>query len=70
MSEISRAFPMHFYGDPALVVERAELDDLGCRICDQHGHVLDRVVCHAEKNVKQRGVPYIGHRCKWFGEKK
>lgn len=62
----SNAVPHYFYGDPADVVERLELDDLGCRACLSHRVVFDRVVCGDGRNDRQVGVPRVGHRCKWF----
>lgn len=57
------------YGDPADVVERLEMDQLGCRACKTHKVVFDRVLCGDGRNEKQTGVPRIGHRCKWFNDK-
>jgi hypothetical protein len=52
------------------VVERLEMDRLGCRACVSHRLVFDRVICGDGRNeAKQSGVPRIGHRCKWFVEK-
>lgn len=62
----SNTVPHYFYGDPADVVERLELDDLGCRACLSHRVVFDRVVCGDGRNDRQVGVPRVGHRCKWF----
>lgn len=70
VADVSRALPRHFYGDPADVVERAEMDRIGCRACVSHRVVFDRVICGDVRNeAKQSGVPRIGHRCKWFVEK-
>lgn len=66
----SKALPSHFYGDPAVVVERLQMDRLGCRACVSHRAVFDRVVCGDPRNeMKQAGVPRVGHRCRWFVEK-
>ena len=66
----SKALPRFMYGDPADVVERVEMDRLGCRACVSHLAVFDRVVCGDPRNeMKQAGVPRVGHRCKWFVEK-
>lgn len=62
----SNAVPHYFYCDPADVVERLEMDDLGCRACLSHRVVFDRVVCSDGRNDRQVGVPRVGHRCKWF----
>ncbi|SEN43740.1 hypothetical protein [Nitrosomonas marina] len=64
----SRALPHFYYGDPADVVERRQLDSLGCRLCVSHKVVLDRVVCTDGRNERQVGVPGIGYRCKLFKE--
>ena len=60
------ALPRFMYGDPADVAERLQLDELGCRACVSHELVLERVVCGDPRNELQRGVPRIGHRCRWF----
>lgn len=66
----SRALPRYFYGDPADVVERLQMDRLGCRACVSHRVVFGRVICvDARNEMKQSGVPVIGHRCRWFVEK-
>ena len=65
----SNALPSHFYGDPADVVERLEMDQLGCRACTSHKVVFDRLICGDGRNEQQVGVPRVGHRCKWFNEK-
>ena len=66
MNEPSHALPMHFYRDPAAVVERNELDALGCSCCTKSHSLLGRVFCTEPKNERQKGVPRIGHHCKWF----
>lgn len=63
------ALPHYFYGDPADVVERMELNQLGCRLCSKHDVVYERVVCTDERNTSQRGVGWIGDRCKFFMER-
>lgn len=68
--ERSHVLPAHRYGDPADVAEQDELDDLGCKVCAAHGFTWRRVICRDARNEKQKGVPYVGHRCKWFEEKK
>lgn len=62
----STALPVRFYRDPAEVVELNQLDALGCRICESAAIVLSRVFCVDVHNEKQKGVPYVGHRCRWF----
>ena len=68
-NEESKALPSFMYGDPANVVERMELDELGCSLCTKGNVTFIRVVCGEPRNEKQKGVPYIGHRCRWFDEK-
>lgn len=65
---MSTVAPSIFYGDPQFVVEQAELDDLGCGLCTKHGFILTKAICLEPKNEKQKGVPHIGHRCRWFDE--
>lgn len=69
MRSNSRALPHYCYGDPADVVERMQLRDMGCRLCASHDVVLGRVVCTDSRNESQRGVPGIGYRCKFFEER-
>ncbi len=63
------AMPSMLYRDPAAVVEELELREWGCRLCVFAGDVFGRVICNEGRNSKQRGVPSIGHRCKWFKER-
>jgi hypothetical protein len=70
MTERSYALPACYYRDPAETLEQLELDSLGCRLCTQHVVFLGRSLCTHEKNEKQEGVPRIGHRCKWFDERR
>lgn len=66
----SSALRSFMYGDPADVVERLEMDQLGCRACNAHKVVFDRVLCGDVRNeTQQAGVPRICHRCKWFNDK-
>lgn len=65
-NELSHALPMGAYADPAIVVERKELNGLGCRACDSHAHLLGKVVCCDPRKCDNKGVPHIGHKCKWF----
>ena len=62
----SRALPRGRYGNPADIVERDELNRAGCSVCCEAVVVFDRVRCGSDKNVQQRGVPGIGHRCRFF----
>ena len=66
--EASRALPRHMYGDPAEVVERAEIRELGCRLCQAAAVTMMRAFCDEERNHEQKGVPTIGTRCRWFKE--
>ena len=67
--EDSRAKPAWLYGNPADIVEYDQMDALGCRACTKHEVVLVNSVCTDARNPAQKGVPNIGHRCKWFNEK-
>lgn len=68
--EISRALPAYYYGrDPADVVERNQMDALGCRACLRAITAFGLVRCSDQRNEKQKGVPGIGHRCKFFKER-
>ena len=64
--ENSRALPAHCYRDPAEVVERQQLNELGCRACSSHAVLYDRVLCCDPRKLDNKGVPHIGHKCKWF----
>lgn len=57
------------YGDPAEVAERNELNRMGCSLCVAAEEILTRTLCKDPRNDKQKGVPHIGHRCRWFKEK-
>ncbi len=61
--------PHYFYGDPADVVESMQLDELGCRACQSHKVVFDRVVCGDVRSEQQIGVPRVGHRCPLFDDR-
>lgn len=65
----SRALPLYFYRDPAEVIERLDLDRKGCSVCASFKLVLGRGLCTDARNDKQRGVPRIGHKCRWFSER-
>jgi hypothetical protein len=67
--EASRALPRHMYGDPALVVERAEIRELGCRLCQAAAVTMMRAFCSESRNPQQKGFPHVGDRCKWFKER-
>ena len=62
----SRALPVHCYGDPADVVERKQLHEMGCTACDSHAHLLGRVVCGDARKATNKDVPRIGSKCKFF----
>ena len=62
----SNALPAHMYRDPAQVVERAELTDMGCRACEHHAYLFGRVVCSNPNKTDNKNVPRIGTKCKWF----
>lgn len=66
----SRALPRFYYDDPAVVCERMEIKKMGCKACLHHRVVFDRVVCGYEGNEKQRGVPWIGLRCRLFNDRR
>jgi hypothetical protein len=66
VDEVSRALPRQCYGNPADVVERAELKELGCKACDKHTWMLGRVVCTEPRVVNHKRVPFIGTNCKYF----
>lgn len=67
--EQSRALPRHMYGDPAMVVERAEIRELGCRLCRAAAVTMMRAFCDEPRNERQKGFPHVGDRCKWFVER-
>lgn len=68
--ESSYALPAYYYSrDPADVVERNQLNELGCRACVRAVTVFGRIQCSDRRNEKQKGVPGIGHRCKLFKER-
>lgn len=62
----SKVLPSHLYGDPAVVIERAEMRALGCRGCQQGFIAHGRVVCTEPRNERQKGVPHAGDRCRYF----
>ena len=64
--ENSYALPAHCYGDPSTVAERNELNLLGCRACASHNYLLGKVVCCDSRKRDNKGVPQIGHKCKFF----
>jgi len=66
VEENSRALPMHYYRDPALVVEQNQLKDMGCKACDHHGIYLGKSFCHNAKVIHHQRVPFIGTKCKYF----
>lgn len=66
MAENSRALPAGCYGDPALIAERNELRELGCKACDWHLLLLGRVTCSNPEVTNTKKVPFIGSKCKKF----
>lgn len=66
----SYALPAKYYRDPAETLEVRQLDRLGCKLCTKHDRVLGRSICTEERNSTQAGVPHVGHRCKWFDERR
>jgi len=67
--ENSHALPSYYYRDPSLVIESKQLHQLGCRACDSHHILLDRVVCSDTRKTNTNGIPKIGIKCKFFKEK-
>jgi hypothetical protein len=68
-NESSNALPAYRYGDPADVVEYDQMDEMGCWACSKKEIVLGKLICKEEKNANQKGVPNIGHKCRWFIER-
>jgi hypothetical protein len=64
--ENSRALPMHYYRDPAEVVEHLQLRELGCVACDKHTHLFGKVLCTDPRKATNKDVPRIGSKCKYF----
>lgn len=58
--------PSHMYLDPAIVMERKELLELGCRACEKHTHMLGKVMCTDPRKESNKNVPSIGSKCKFF----
>lgn len=65
----SNALPAHMYGDPANIVEYDQMDALGCRACVAYQEILNKSLCGDSRNQLQKGVPNVGHRCRWFSER-
>lgn len=65
-NENSYALPMHYYRNPAEVIENKELADMGCRACNKHLIFNGRVACTEPKKMHQKDVPRIGRKCKFF----
>lgn len=63
---MSNALPVYMYKDPAQVVERQQLVDLGCRACSKHTHLFGKVVCSDPAKLTNKGVPHLGTKCKLF----
>jgi hypothetical protein len=68
LRENSRALPTRMYGDPADVVERTQMSQLGCRACSRMVMVCGRRCCGERRNIEQKGFPSIGWNCRWFVE--
>ncbi|SFN23203.1 hypothetical protein [Nitrosomonas communis] len=66
----SKVLPDFYYRDPAEVIERVQLNKMGCKACAMHTVVMSRVMCGDARNERQVGVPGVGHKCKWFIERK
>lgn len=66
----SNALPHYFYRDPAQVIEARQLNALGCRLCVSYQPTMGRGVCQDVRNTLQHGVPNVGHRCKYFNERR
>lgn len=62
----STALPMHYYRDPAEVVERQQLRELGCKACEKHTHLFGKVLCTDPRKTSNKDVPRIGSKCKFF----
>ncbi len=65
---MSTQLPSWMWRNPAEVAERRELHALGCVACWSHGRVLGRDHCTDQRNTRQAGFPFIGHRCKFFND--
>lgn len=66
MAENSHALPACNYGDPAIIVERNELREMGCKACEWHVLILGRVTCSNSLVTNTKKVPRIGSKCKFF----
>jgi hypothetical protein len=64
--EASYALPAQCYGDPSDVVERRQLNDLGCLACGKHSHLFGKVVCTEPSKTSYKDVPRVGSKCKYF----
>lgn len=62
----SNALPAYCYRDPAEVVERQQLTELGCIACEKHTHLFGKIVCSEVRKTDNKGVPRIGSKCKYF----
>jgi hypothetical protein len=67
--EESKALPAWQYGDPAKVVERNELNELGCKTCSHSTLIWGWTRCDDPRNEIQKGVPHIGIHCKYYKER-
>jgi hypothetical protein len=66
LNENSHALPMHLYRDPAEVIERKQLNEMGCTACNKHTHMLGKVFCTEPRKPDNKNVPRIGSKCKYF----
>lgn len=64
--ELSHALPAYFYSDPSCVVERQQLEDLGCKACASHHCYCGKVVCTDVRVSDHKKVPTIGTKCRYF----
>jgi hypothetical protein len=67
--EKSKALPARFYRNPADIVERNQMDELGCKACRHATVIWGATRCDDVRNEIQKGVPHIGHRCKYYEER-
>ena len=65
----SRAMPAWCYRDPAEVAERVQVMERGCSGCVSSFMVMGVTRCEDQRNDAQKGVPFIGPRCRYFKQK-
>lgn len=66
---MSGALPSWMYRDPAEIVERNEMNELGCKACKKSIVFFGLTRCEDPRNENQKGVPGIGHRCRIYVER-